>query len=918
MSKILLLFLLCLTGIAPARADETANPFPRTAALEPQVQFWTRVYSEVDTRGGLLHDSRMMDVVYETLKFGAGKSRRTRERHVESRRRHYQQILSTLAQGKRSGLTADEQRVLSLFPDGVSNGTLRQARERIRFQLGQADRFREGIIRSGRWQPHIARVLAEHGVPYELAALPHVESSYNPAAHSHAGASGLWQFTRSTGRLFMRIDHVVDERMDPYGSSVAAARLLLANYRRTRTWPTAITAYNHGTAGMERAIRKLGTRDIARIISDYRGRSFGFASRNFYTSFLAAAEVSRNAEHYFGELSIDPAEDLEMVVTDHYYAVSTLSRVFGVGEKTLREYNASLLSPVWSGQKYVPKGHALRFPRRASGPEPELVLAQIPASETILRQRPDRAYRVHRGDTLSGIARRFGVKVNDLVALNGLRSRHQIRVGQALKLPTHDGPTTVAMVRDHDHDARKRLERPADGHYRVRRGDTLSGIAATFGVTVPELVAANELRNRHSLAIGQRLFIPGEAIEARTTYVVQRGDSLERIARKHGVSLHDLQAANRIRNRNRIHPGQLLSIPGAGPAAPADLPDAGPRREPVRYVVRRGDTLAEIARKHDVAPGRIQAENLLRNPDEIRVGQVVVIPAEGEPPGDEPSVVVAAGPETGEDEAAVSPAPLAEPEAEPAIAAAASVDPEPVLVAGVTLDPQAETPRAGPSEAQPMAGPSDPEPMVGPSDPEPMVGPSDPEPMAGPSDPEPMAGPSDPEPMAGPSDPERLAPLASDPSGPSDALPWAPDRYAVAPDGSIVVRPEETLGHYADWLELRTQTLRDLNGMAYGRPLAIGQRLRLDFAKVDRRGFERRRIDHHRVLQKAFFDDYAVAGTEHHVLRSGETLWKLSQRKYEVPVWLIQQYNPELDMNALRPGMRIAIPVVEPRAKREA
>ena len=156
---------------------------------------------------------------------------------------------------------------------------------------------------------------------------------------------------------------------------------------------------------------------------------------------------------------------------------------------------------------------------------------------------------------------------SELVALNGLRSRNRIRIGQQLKLPTNDGPTTVAMVRDHDPNARKKLDRPADGIYRVNRGDTLSGIAATFGVTLEELLAANELRNRNQLRVGQPLFIPGDSPGARTSYVVQRGDSLEKIAARHGVSTRALQDANHIRNRNRIHPGQKLAIPGSGDQA---------------------------------------------------------------------------------------------------------------------------------------------------------------------------------------------------------------------------------------------------------------------------------------------------------------------------------------------------------------
>ena len=95
-------------------------------------------------------------------------------------------------------------------------------------------------------------------MPAALVALPHVESSYNPIARSFVGAAGLWQFTRSTGRRFMQIDHVVDERRDPFLSSVAAASLLQYNYSILKSWPLAITGYNHGVAGMRRAVKKFG------------------------------------------------------------------------------------------------------------------------------------------------------------------------------------------------------------------------------------------------------------------------------------------------------------------------------------------------------------------------------------------------------------------------------------------------------------------------------------------------------------------------------------------------------------------------------------------------------------------------------------------------------------------------------------
>src|SRR5262249_16198592 len=143
----------------------------------------------------------------------------------------------------------------------ADNATFKAASERVRVQRGQADKFREGLIRSGAWMPYIEQAFADAGVPKEIASLPHVESSFNPTARSFVGAVGLWQFMRSTGRRYMQIDGVVDERLDPYRSSAAAALLMRQNYAVTSSWPLAITAYNHGAGGMLRAIKQCGTDD---------------------------------------------------------------------------------------------------------------------------------------------------------------------------------------------------------------------------------------------------------------------------------------------------------------------------------------------------------------------------------------------------------------------------------------------------------------------------------------------------------------------------------------------------------------------------------------------------------------------------------------------------------------------------------
>jgi len=128
------------------------------------------------------------------------------------------------------------------------------------------------------------------------------------------------------------------------------------------------------------------------------------------------------------------------------------------------------------------------------------------------------------------------------------------------------------------------------------------------------------------------------------------------------------------------------------------------------------------------------------------------------------------------------------------------------------------------------------------------------------------------------------------------------------------VQAAETLGHFAEWLEVRASQLRKLNRMRYEQPVVIGQRLKLDFSRISPDEFEQRRLEYHQSLQNEFFDAFTVTGTEQHVLEAGESLWYLAERKYRVPVWLLRQYNPDLDFAALTPGAPLIVPVVEPRA----
>jgi len=489
------LTVLCLILLPLPSLASNADEFPLPTALKADVRFWSRVYSEVSTHEGFIHDNQQLNVIYRRLSFSPGSSNKARQAIVKKKKAYYEKILLDLANKPHIRLSHRHKAVKALWPAGTTTASFRAASKRLRFQLGQSDRFKQGLVRSGRWLPFIKQEFKRSGIPLELASLPHVESSFRSDAKSHAGAAGLWQFTRSTGRRFMRIDQVLDERLDPFLATQAAALLLKDNHKITGTWPLALTAYNHGAAGMRRAIKATGSSDIDKIVRQYKGRTFGFASRNFYNAFLAAKAIDEQPAKYFGEVKRDSPMHIHELELSSYYTVKGLVTAFGLKNNIFKSLNPALQPTIWSNNKYVPKGYRLRVPLDVAVGQAPRLMANIPANEVATKQKPDISYRVKRGDSLSEIAQRFNVRSRQLAAINGLRNRHSIRIGQVLILPSSVG--------HHLNGTRGVSQKTL--FYQVKKGDSLSLIARKAGVSEDDLLALNKLKNRHYLYVGQRL-----------------------------------------------------------------------------------------------------------------------------------------------------------------------------------------------------------------------------------------------------------------------------------------------------------------------------------------------------------------------------------------------------------------------------
>jgi membrane-bound lytic murein transglycosylase D len=264
-------------------------PFPRPPSLEPNIKFWVDVFATYDERDFIIHDRDQVWRVYQVLHLpGEGAPSRSDINTINDYlKEKYGNILNRLASGQ-APADVEQQQVAALFK-GEPPSAYALAAQNLRVQEGMREEFREGLLRSRYYRSTMERIFTDAGLPPELVALAEVESGFYSRARSSAGAVGIWQFTRGTGQQFMRITRYHDDRLDPATETQAAAQLLRSNYLTLGSWPLAITAYNYGTAGMMQAA-ELYASNYARILRDYTGPHFGFASKNYYAEFLALAD----------------------------------------------------------------------------------------------------------------------------------------------------------------------------------------------------------------------------------------------------------------------------------------------------------------------------------------------------------------------------------------------------------------------------------------------------------------------------------------------------------------------------------------------------------------------------------------------------------------------------------------------------
>jgi membrane-bound lytic murein transglycosylase D len=550
----------------------------------------------------------------------------------------------------------------------------------IEFFTGRGRMHMERWIKnSGRYFPLLKKILQQERVPEELVHLCMIESGVNPNARSWARAVGMWQFVKGTGRLYgLRASYFLDERRDFEKATRAAARHMRDLYEEFGDWYLVLSAYNSGAGRIYSGIRRTGSTDFWEM-----RRRLPRETRNYVPQYIAATLIALNPGRYgFEDVVPYPPLVYDTVSVDDGIDLDLLADCAGADVMALRELNPELVQ--WCTPPGV-KRYVLRIPEGRAQIF-RVKYANIPEGA----KRDWIVHTVRRGETLGAIATRYGITVDVLKETNRIAPLRRLSVGKQVVIPVPRGSDRFASLvqasarmesaRD---DSRRSVDKTRvaralarsthhpSGHpkgstrilYSVKKGDTIGHIAEWYDCRAADIRNWNDIAYGSHIRVGQTLEIfvkeknaasykriddmtfaqkeaamankadrPAQRATSENTdgYTVKSGETLEAIARDHGVSIVQLKRWNHLRT-SRINSGQRLVIHKSAehltlvtPNNPNAASHIKSDPKTVVYVVKKGDTLWDIAKAFAVTPSDLMEWNDLGR-NKIIAGQELLI-----------------------------------------------------------------------------------------------------------------------------------------------------------------------------------------------------------------------------------------------------------------------------------------------------
>ncbi len=822
---------------------ECGESFDCPPALQRRVHFWIDIFGRYGSDTAVFHDRDTPEKVYSALARKGACGGRSTPRAIEKERTRIKQLLQSIADKKtRSKQLTNSENQLAVLFNNESPSSIRKASDRIRCQSGNATRFRNAMKRFGRHQTQVSSALEEFGLPQGIQYIPFVESAYSPSNYSRVGAAGLWQLMPATARhLGLLVNPVVDERMDPEISTLAAIRYLQHSFEvlapaarsmnpqvsEASIYPFVITSYNFGLNGTLKAMRKVGV-DFVEVLENYENSSFQMAVKNFYASFLAARHVATHADQFFELLPEDKPLNTVSVRNNKARRVTSIARHFSLTVDALQKLNPALTSTVWKNQQLVPQGFVLRLPEPAKG-NLNNKIAQLDTLPVGKPPRSQQQYRVKSGDSACAIAQRYKVSCRKLARNNRLGKKSLVRIGRILTIPgghvVLKKPVTEARSRifgDKIFSAKAimntRIEKIhlPDKKYRVANGDTTCEIAEHHQMRCSELMRVNNISNAGKIIIGQTLTIPGKIKTIVSKLVINKPQAIADQADAPQPLETSSETFSKIADTSYLH--RFLSRFKFN-----QQPDNKTTPVVVAQVTGQKKAIS-------LTDSAIDSENTLETTPAIQIKSDITKTSQQKP-------VNKQHPKSRRKNTTI---------------AKLNKHQQKIISATAINYEQMDNMHSADEIARSF--------------------------------------------------------------GSSDDLVVSVNNKKSKTAWTIKVATDETLGHYADWLDIGfSKPILKLNQIKSSRSVRLGQIIQLPIKdQAAKKRFEEKRIAYHRALQEKYFDHYLVTGKKQYRFQSGDNPWTIASA-HQIPMWLLKRFNPGIFENQHDIGNVVVLPVLKPQ-----